>query len=133
MKPKPKEKTVDTHKNNLNLIVILGLLFVAAVSGAYLLQYVNVIEDDENMKSIEERLTEDGWILITTSACPACKEQKKMVNIDNLHVLECDISQENYNQCIKMEIQVVPTWINTKTNKSIIGIQTLTELEELVK
>ena len=133
MKEKETKPFMEKHKNNLNLIVILGLLFVAAVTGAYLLQNVNVIEDDENMLSIEERLTEDGWRLITTSVCPACKEQKKILNTDELSVIECDISQANYDECMELQIQVVPTWINTQTNESIVGFQSLESLEELVR
>jgi len=130
-KQKPPEKDSFINRNFSKILVVGIIILMGSIS----LNYMAFPEGEiVNELTIENKLTNTGWIMISSTSCPACAQQKTLFNnIDALTIHECDISQKNYERCLEMDIEAVPTWYNVNTNRSIIGVQSIEALEEMTK
>lgn len=134
-----KNNRIEEKKHPMDRISwkqLIGLFMCAVILGGVSMTMININDKNNEVDiidSLESRLTNDGWELISSTACPACNSQKNILNTKELRIIDCDISEKNYKICTDMGIEAVPTWYNSQTNMSVVGYHTIEELEELIR
>ena len=113
------------------LACIASVVLIAAFVSCVLLD-----DDTDTAVSIDDianKITANGWVLYSTTTCPHCVEQKEVLGtaIDQITVINCDASEEAYNQCMANNITGVPTWINSVTGEMRVGVHGIDELIEM--
>lgn len=121
-------KTTDKISYTL-LVCIAAIVLIAAFVSCVLLND----DTDVSMDDIANNITANGWILYSTTTCPHCVEQKDVFgdDIERIVVINCDVSEDAYNQCIANNITGVPAWINSVTGEVRVGMQNVDNLIEM--
>ena len=109
------------------------LCIIALTCMVALLILCQPVSNDNVSVSIEKQLNSNGWTLYTLSSCPACQLQKEMFDINELNMIECDLSKEATIKCIEAKITHVPSWINTITGEMRIGYQEMSQIETMIE
>lgn len=122
-------KTTDKISYTLLVCIAAIVLIAAFVSCVLLNDDTDVIM---SMDDIANDITANGWVLYSTTICPHCVEQKDVFGYDIEHivVINCDVSEDAYNQCIANNITGVPAWINSVTGEVRVGMQ---DMDSLIK
>lgn len=128
----------NNNKSNTTVkIIALGLVILMVSSGS--LYFLNADDDSSteliNNSTLGKYLDNAGWMLFVQQGCPACTVQKDTIGneIAGLKVIDCSASPEETQLCLDNNITRIPTWVNSISNESSIGVLNITQLTEMTK
>ena len=121
-------------KSKTYIGIALALMLLISALGAALAFTAISDTGEADLGTLAQSLTDDGWVLYTTSTCPACADQKALFGdaVNKLAIVECDTSQVNYDMCMLFNVSVVPTWINEDSRIAMPGLQPIDKLTVIV-
>jgi hypothetical protein len=105
-------------------IIIYAVVVVLLAVGIYFLM---------TPRSLTARLQSAGWFVYLSPTCPHCKRQLEVLG--GSYALSTQCGSPNPNQSAPIpcsEIKAFPTWYNTKTQKTVKGMRTVSQLEEML-
>ena len=123
-------KTTDKISYTL-LVCIAGIVLIAAFVSCVLLN--DDTDVTVSMDDIANNITANGWVLYSTTSCPHCVEQKNVFgeSIDYILIINCDLNENAYGECVAKNVTGVPTWINSVTGEMRMGVQNVDNLIEM--
>jgi len=117
------------------ILILMGAIgAISATAGAP----STVPPAQDNRSTLATCLTEKGWVIYTSSTCPACRAQRRAFGkaFQYIQEVECNPHAPNsqVEQCINKKIKNVPTWIWQEEGEEVrrvMGYQPLKKLADL--
>ena len=109
---------------NWGRIVTYAVVIVLLAVGIYFLM---------TPRSLTARLQSAGWFVYLSPTCPHCKRQLEVLGGSYALSTQCGSPNPNPSAPVPCsEIKAFPTWYNTKSGKSVKGMRTVSQLEEML-
>lgn len=111
-------------KNNTKTLIALIALIIIIIGFIYVYKNINQpVATEDFAKCLASKS-----IVYSSSICPHCQEQKKIIGPNYKYINEIDC-YTNPEECVKANVTGTPTWIIN--GNRIEGVQTLAQLEQL--
>lgn len=129
----------NTKNHRFVKAIGIGMALLIISSGSYYLLNLNDEAGDELKtnntlvnQTLGTQLHDAGWMLCVREGCGACGTQRVILGtaIRDIIVVDC---KEEVHVCYDLKITVVPTWYNVFSNETVLGAQSIEQLNEMVK